>query len=111
MRESGDKVKEDLRDYQTRCTEKVEASSKQLRDERDKLEDLWKSVRSELSSTHDADIITEKAERKTKLKAAFPEKYEPFSIVIAKASSMTGKLLNLRGCLFDTSSSLPLDHS
>ena len=74
MRESGDKVKEDLRDYQRRCTEKVEASSKQLRDERDKLENLWKSVRSELSSSHDADIITEYAERKTKLNAAFPVK-------------------------------------
>ena len=101
MRESGDKVKENLRDYQTRCTEKVEASSKQLRDERDKLENLWKSVRirSELSNSHDADIITEYARKKITLNASFPVVYdylaiEPFSIVLAKASTLTGKSLN-----------------
>ena len=99
MRESGDKVKGDLRDYQTRCTEKVEASSKQLRDERDKLENLWKSVRSELSNSHDADIITEYARKKKTLNASFPVVYdylaiEPFSIVLAKASSLTVKSLN-----------------
>ena len=100
MRNSGDKVKEDLRDYQRRCTEKVEASSKQLREERDKLENLWKSVRSELSNSHDADIITEYAKKKKTLNAAFPVVYadlaiNPFSIVLAKASLLAGKSLNL----------------
>lgn len=80
-------LKEELRTYQRRCTDEVEAFSGQLRDERDRLDNVWKSVTDELRDTHDADVIPEYERKALELKAALPENYEdwpnePFKILL-----------------------------
>lgn len=73
MRKSGEALKEELMDYQKRCTEEVEASSKQ---KRDKLERLWKSVMDELRHTHDTVIIKARNQNERKIKSALPADYD-----------------------------------
>lgn len=72
-------MKEELRCYQKRCTEKVENMSGQLRDTRDTLESLWKSVTDELRQTRDAEIITEYRAKEMKLWTAQCVDFEPMS--------------------------------
>lgn len=84
VREEGEKLKIELRAYQKKCTEKVEASTKKLREKRDELECLWKSAIDEVKNTSDPEIIADYAAKESEIKTIQLKNHDP----IARLSKM-----------------------
>lgn len=98
MNENAEKLKEGLRDYQIQHTEKVEAYSTGLRDQRDGLEDLWKTVSDMMRTYHDTEIVKECKSITDTIESAQDVTYEAqpdiLKMILSKSPTLSGKDCN-----------------
>lgn len=95
MKNNAEKLKEELKAYQITSTEQVEAYCADIREQREKLEDLWKSVNDAMRRSHDSDVITGFKDTLENLEGSLNQPYrhqpELSRMVISKSSFLSGK--------------------
>ena len=99
MKNNAEKLKEELKAYQITSTEQVEAYCVDIREQREKLEDLWKSVNNAMRRNHDSDVITGFKDTLENLEGNLNQPYrhqpELSRMVLSKSSFLSGKYRGL----------------
>ena len=100
LKSDAEKLKEELRAYQINRTEQVEAYSTDIREQREKLEDLWKSVNDAIRTSHDSDVITGFKDTHENVEGSLNLQYrdqpELSRMVLSKSSLL---LVNIKNCI------------
>ena len=72
-----DNLKAELKEYQQRCLKQVEEYSTELRDQRDSIEQTWRSTTKKLSDATSSEIVAKYDKLDEKLDSIIPAEYEP----------------------------------
>ena len=99
LKSDAEKLKEELRAYQINRTEQVEAYSTDIREQREKLEDLRNSVNNVMRTSHDSDVITGFKDTHESVEGSLNLQYrdqpELSRMVLSKSSLLYGKYKEL----------------